>query len=149
MCKQEDYFKNWSTCTTKNIFPCHASTWRPKPCRALGWGTTERSRFTSLTENSGSNQQSASEAKRKSYPDAVLRWEAFFPQKVKFGWSFLNFFSLFVLVGGRGRKRGVSDRRKKNKWEKKPTSEMYTFQTPPKLQYTVCPQCTLIMPTTC
>lgn len=113
MCKQEDYFKNWSTCTTKNIFPCHASTWRPKPCRALGWGTTERSRFTSLTENSGSNQQSASEAKQKSYPDAVLRWEAFFPQKVKFGWSFLNFFSLFVLVGGRGRKRGVSDRRKK------------------------------------
>lgn len=36
MCKQEDYFKKLIYMHNKNIFPCHASTGRPKPCRALG-----------------------------------------------------------------------------------------------------------------
>lgn len=53
MCKQEDYFKKidlHAQQKIKYIIPCHASTGRPKPCRALGSGekgggaTTEHSR---------------------------------------------------------------------------------------------------------
>lgn len=49
------------------------------------------------------------------------------------------FFSLFVLVGGRGEKNEVIVTEKKKKWEKKPTFEMYTFKNKTKLQYTVYP----------
>lgn len=41
MCKQEDYFKKidlHAQQKIKYIIPCHASTGRPKPCRALGSG---------------------------------------------------------------------------------------------------------------
>ena len=133
MCKQEDYFKNWSTCTTKNIFPCHASTGRPKPCRALGWGTTERSRFTSLTENSGSNQQSASEAKRKAILMLFYSRKHFSLRKSNLVDLFKMFFLPVCFSGWEGEKtRCLWQDGKKKKWEKKPTSEMYTFQPRPQ-----------------
>lgn len=99
MCKQEDYFKKWIYMHNKNIFSCHASTGRPKPCRALGWGTTERSRFTSLTENSCSNQQSASAAKQKAIPMRFIVG-SIFPLEIKIWFNLVCSPCSYWWVGG-------------------------------------------------
>lgn len=138
MCKQEDYFKNWSTCTTKNIFPCHASTGRPKPCRALGWGTTERSRFTSLTENSGSNQQSASEAKRKAILMLFYSRKHFSLRKSNLVDLFKTFFLPVCFSGWEGEKtRCLWQDGKKKKVGEEANFWNVHFPTPPPKNYNI------------
>lgn len=128
MCKQEDYFKKLIYMHNKNIFPCHASTGRPKPCRALGLETTEHSGFTSdwkLLFKPAVSLQSET----KDHPAAVYSRKHFSLGNLEFGWIFV--FCFFFLPGfTSGWEGGDSEVivAEKRKWEKKPTFEMYTFQ---------------------
>lgn len=157
MCKQEDYFKKLIYMHNKNIFPCHASTGRPKPCRALGLETTEHSRFTSdwkLLFKPAVSLQSET----KDHPAAVYRRKHFSLGNLEFGWIFVFWFFFFFLPvfisGWEGEGESEVIVTEKRKWEKKPTFEMYTFQKKTKQKQTIKPptiyslcHCTLIMPT--